>query len=145
MPHMAGTLSYIVAQFLGNVFGTWILADHLGLSPILAVVVGLAAVAARDSPRRSSARDRINSNAVWVMVIFVLNVLAFLMMGLQARMILTQLQGAALRQAMGFAAMVLAGVIVVRFAWVMSYGLAAPPPRIPREAVARRGRRRRRG
>jgi Na+/H+ antiporter len=120
MRRVAGTLSSIIAQFLIT-FGTWILADHLGLSPILAVV-GLAAVAAREAPQRTSARARINSNAVWVTVIFVLNVLAFLLMGLQARLILTQLQGSALRHALAFAAAVLATVIVVRFTWVMAYG-----------------------
>jgi Na+/H+ antiporter len=119
-PFIAGTLSAIIAQFLVT-FGTWILADHLKLSPIMAVA-GLAAVVARRAPERTNARDRINSNAVWVAVIFVLNVLAFLLMGLQARIILTQLQGAALIHALRFAGVVLATVILVRLAWVMTYG-----------------------
>jgi Na+/H+ antiporter len=118
---LAGTLSAIIAQFLVT-FGTWILADHLGLSPILAVV-GLAAFVAHEAPRRTSARDRINSNTVWVMVTFVLNVLAFLLMGLQARLILTRLPREALTHALAFAAAVLGVVIVVRFAWVMGYGM----------------------
>jgi CPA1 family monovalent cation:H+ antiporter len=121
MKRLAGTLSSIIAQFLVT-FGTWILADHLGLSPIIAVVA-LAAVVARFAPERTSARDRINANAVWVTVIFVLNVLAFLLMGLQARIIFTQLSGAALLHALAFAGLVLVAVILVRFAWVMTYGL----------------------
>jgi len=120
-PRIAGTVSAIIAQFLVT-FGTWILADHLTLSPIMAVA-GLAAVVARRMPARTSARDRINSNAVWVTVIFVLNVLAFLLMGLQARIILTQLHGAALIHALKFAGLVLATVVFVRFAWVMTYGV----------------------
>jgi Na+/H+ antiporter len=120
-PYIAGTLSAIIAQFLVT-FGTWILADHLKLSPIMAVV-GLAALVARRMPERTKARDRINSNVVWVLVIFVLNVLAFLLMGLQARIILTQLQGPALIHALKLAALVLATVILVRFAWVMAYGV----------------------
>jgi Na+/H+ antiporter len=120
-PYIAGTLSAIIAQFLVT-FGAWILADHLKLSPIMAVA-GLAAVVARRMPERTSARDRINSNAVWVAVIFVLNVLAFLLMGLQARTILAQLHGAALIHALEFAGLVLATVILVRFAWVMTYGV----------------------
>ncbi|MGA2343589.1 MAG: cation:proton antiporter, partial [Steroidobacteraceae bacterium] len=111
-PYIAGTLSAIIAQFLVT-FGTWILADHLKLSPIMAVA-GLAAVVARRMPERTKARDRINSNAVWVAVIFVLNVLAFLLMGLQARIILTKLHGAALIHALEFAGVVLATVILVR-------------------------------
>jgi CPA1 family monovalent cation:H+ antiporter len=122
MPHMAGTLSAIIAQFLLT-FGTWILAAHLDFSPILAVVA-LAAVAAREMPKRTSARDRINSNAVWSTVTFVLNVLAFLLMGLQARVIVTGMRDQALMRALAFAGLVLAAVILVRFAWVMSYGFA---------------------
>jgi NhaP-type Na+/H+ or K+/H+ antiporter len=93
------------------------------LSPIVAVV-GLAAVVARYMPARTSARDRVNSNAVWAIVVFVLNVLAFLLMGLQARAILSQLQGEGLKHALFFAGIVLAVVIGVRFVWVMGYGLA---------------------
>jgi CPA1 family monovalent cation:H+ antiporter len=117
---VAGTLSAIILQFLMT-FGTWILAAHLNFSPILAVVA-LAAVAARKSPKRTSARDRINSNAVWSIVTFILNVLAFLLMGLQARAIITEMRDEALTHALAFAGLVLAAVILVRFAWVMAYG-----------------------
>jgi len=80
-------------------------------------------VVARYLPARTSARDRVNANAVWATVVFVLNVLAFLLMGLQARVILSQLHGEALKHALMFAAIVLAVVIAVRFMWVMVYGL----------------------
>jgi Na+/H+ antiporter len=115
------TLSYVLMQFL-TTYGTWLAADRLGLSPIMAVVA-LAAYAARYSPSRTSARGRVNTNAVWSIVVFVLNVLAFLLMGLQARLILTQLQGDTLREDLQFAGIVLGLVIAVRFAWVMLYGL----------------------
>jgi CPA1 family monovalent cation:H+ antiporter len=121
-PKVAGTLSSIILQFLVT-FGTWILAEHLSLSPIVAVVA-LAAVVARYMPARTSARDRVNTNAIWSIVVFVLNVLAFLLMGLQARTILSQLQGPALWHALMFSGSVLAVVIAVRFAWVMGYGFA---------------------
>jgi Na+/H+ antiporter len=117
---LAGTLSSIIVQFLIT-YGAWILADRLGLSPIMAMVA-LAAVAAHYSPARTTARDRLNTNAVWATVVFILNVLAFLLMGLQARVILTQMKGEALMHALGFALTVLALVIGVRFAWVMLYG-----------------------
>jgi CPA1 family monovalent cation:H+ antiporter len=119
---VAGTLSTIIVQFLMT-FGTWILAERLSLSPIVAVV-GLAAVAARYLPARTSARDRINSYAVWAAVVFVLNVLAFLLMGLQARIIVNQLPASELRHALAFAGIVLGVVIGVRFIWVMVYGTA---------------------
>jgi Na+/H+ antiporter len=115
------TLSYVLMQFLVT-YGTWLAADRLGLSPIMAVVA-LAAVAARYAPARTSARGRVNTNAVWSIVVFVLNVLAFLLMGLQARLILAELQGETLRADLQFAGLVLGVVIAVRFAWVMTYGL----------------------
>jgi Na+/H+ antiporter len=114
------TLSYVLMQFLVT-YGTWLAADRLGLSPIMAVVA-LAGVAARYAPARTSARGRVNTNAVWSIVVFVLNVLAFLLMGLQARLILTELQGETLRADLQFAGLVLGVVIAVRFAWVMTYG-----------------------
>jgi len=117
------SLSLIIVQFLLT-FGTWILADRLGLSSIMAVVV-LAMVAARHVPTRTSAHDRMTANTVWAMVVFVLNVLAFLLVGLQARAILNQLQGGALWHALGFAAIVLAVVVTVRIVWVMGYGPVA--------------------
>jgi Na+/H+ antiporter len=121
MPRLAETLSAVLTQFLMT-FGAWLGADRLGLSPIMAVV-GLAAVTARYAPARTSARSRLNSYAVWGVVVFVLNVLAFLLMGLQARSILTQLPENALKQDLTFAGIVLLVVIGVRFAWVMLYGL----------------------
>jgi NhaP-type Na+/H+ or K+/H+ antiporter len=120
-PKMAGTLTSIIAQFLIT-YGTWILAERLQLSPIMAEVA-LAAVIARYMPSRTSARDRVNTNAVWSTVVFVLNVLAFLLMGLQARTILNQLHSDALLQALKFSGIVLGVVIGVRFAYVMAYGI----------------------
>jgi Na+/H+ antiporter len=117
---LAGTLSSIIVQFLIT-YGAWILADRLGLSPIMAVVA-LAAVASHYSPARTTARDRLNTNAVWATIVFILNVLAFLLMGLQTRVILTQMKSEALMHALGFAFTVLGIVIGVRFAWVMLYG-----------------------
>jgi Na+/H+ antiporter len=117
---LAGTLSLIIVQFL-NTYGTWILAERLQLSPIVAVVA-LAAVIARYMPSRTTARDRVNSYAVWATVVFVLNVLAFLLMGLQARNIVNQLQSDALVHALAFAGIVLGIVIGVRIIYVMAYG-----------------------
>jgi CPA1 family monovalent cation:H+ antiporter len=118
---LAGTLSLIIVQFLVT-YGTWILAERLQLSPIVAVVA-LAAVIARYMPTRTSARDRVNTYAVWAVVVFVLNVLAFLLMGLQARNILNQLPSDALTHALAFAGIVLGVVIGVRLGYIMLYGV----------------------
>jgi CPA1 family monovalent cation:H+ antiporter len=57
-------------------------------------------------------------------VVFTLNVLAFFLMGLQARGIVDRLSGPALAHALQFAGIVLALVVAVRVAWVLFYGAA---------------------
>ncbi|MBZ9677496.1 cation:proton antiporter [Mesorhizobium sp. ES1-1] len=109
-----------VVQFAGT-FGVWILADRLGLSAIITIVV-YAMTIARTAPRRMSARKRVSSYSVWETVVFVLNVLAFVLMGLQARSIFERLAGDGQAQAFLFAAAVLAVVIVSRLVWVLGYG-----------------------
>jgi Na+/H+ antiporter len=111
------TLTARVSEFVVT-FGTWIAAEHLHVSPILAVVA-FAMTAAYYGPERQTARDRVHSYAIWEIAVFVLNVLAFLLMGLQARTILSRLDSSTLWEAIWFAATVLAIVMVVRVAWVM--------------------------
>ncbi|MDB5998574.1 MAG: sodium/hydrogen exchanger, partial [Rhizobacter sp.] len=121
LPLAAGTLSSTILQFVLT-FGTWMLAERLHVSPIIAVVV-FAMTIARYVPAQATPRDRVHSNSVWGAVVFVLNVLAFLLMGLQARAIVERLSGQELVDALKFAGVVLLIVIVVRVAWVMTYGV----------------------
>ena len=111
------TLTARVSEFVVT-FGTWVVAEHVHVSPILAVVA-FAMTAAHYGPERQTARDRVHSYAIWEITVFVLNVLAFLLMGLQARTILSRLYSSSLSDAIWFAVSVLAVVIVVRVAWVM--------------------------
>src|SRR4029077_14687093 len=103
----------IILQFL-TTFGVWILADRLGLSAVLTMVC-FAITVARWAPARTPARFRLPSYAVWETVVFVLNVLAFVFIGLQIRPILGALEPAVRTQYIGAAAAVLITVIVVRF------------------------------
>ena len=113
--------SSTVVQFAGT-FGVWILADKLGLSAIITIVV-YAMTLARGAPRRMSARRRVSTYSVWESAVFVLNVLAFVLMGLQARSIVGRLAGEGQGEAFVFAATVLAVVIVSRLAWVLGFGV----------------------
>ena len=72
-----------ILQFVST-FGVWILAERIGLSAIITMVV-YAMTLARAAPRRLTARNRISSYSVWETAVFVLNVLAFVLMGLQVR------------------------------------------------------------
>ena len=62
---------------------------------------------------------------MWEAVVFLLNVLAFLLMGLQARAIIGRLEGDRFWQAAGVAAAVFLAVVVVRVVWVLVYNRAA--------------------
>ncbi|HET7065054.1 MAG TPA: cation:proton antiporter [Rudaea sp.] len=124
MPFLAGTLGGILFSFVFT-FGTWIIADWLGLSAILAMVASAMTVARRYD--QGAARDRIHAYAVWDLVVFLLNVLAFLFVGLQARVIVRGFDATELRHALAFAALVFATVVVVRIVWVVLYNRLVQP------------------
>lgn len=111
--------SQIILQFVGT-FGVWILADRIGLSGVLTIVCYAIAIA-REAPDRTPARLRVPSYAVWETAVFVLNVLAFFLIGLQIRPIMAALGPVQQSQYLAVAGWVLATVIAVRIAWVMTY------------------------
>lgn len=115
----AGTHSLTVLEF-ASTFGIWLLAERLHLSAVLAVV-SFAMCTAHGALRRQSARDRIHSFSVWDAAVFVLNVVAFMLMGLQARDIVSRLDAGELGDSLGFAALVFLAVVGVRMAWVLCY------------------------
>jgi CPA1 family monovalent cation:H+ antiporter len=109
----------IMLQFVST-FGVWILADRTGLSGVLTMVC-YAITVARTAPERTPARLRIPSYAVWETVVFTMNVLAFIFIGLQIRPIFASLDPAARGQYVAVAGAVLLTVIVVRIGWHMSF------------------------
>jgi CPA1 family monovalent cation:H+ antiporter len=115
--------SSIVLQFIGT-FGLWILAERIGLSAIVTVVV-YAVTASRIVPQLTPAQLRLPSYAVWETVVFVLNVLAFVLIGMQLRPILAGLEPATREHYLIIALAVLGVVVVVRFLWVMLYNRTA--------------------
>ncbi len=115
----------VIVQFVGT-FAVWIIAERLRLSGILTMVVFAMAVA-RTAPAWNPARLRIPSYAVWEVAVFVLNVLAFILVGLQLKPILARLGEAGALTYLGTAAAVCAVVIVVRIVWVLGGELIGRP------------------
>jgi monovalent cation/hydrogen antiporter len=109
----------IILQFVST-FGVWIMADTVGLSGVLTTVC-YAMTVARTAPERTPARIRLPSYAVWETVVFVLNILAFIFIGLQIRPILDSLEPSMRGRYFAVAAAVLVTVIVVRLVWHMSF------------------------
>ena len=71
----------VVTQFVAT-FAVWILAERLGVSTVLTIVV-YAVILARLTPTRQNAEIRRGSLAVWEVAVYVLNALAFILIGLQ--------------------------------------------------------------
>lgn len=124
----------IVLQFTGA-FGVWLVADALGLSPIL-VTVTFAITTAQFAPARTPARLRIPAYAVWETAVVVLNALAFVLIGLQLGSVVKATPAGTLGDWASFATAVLAVVIAVRLGWAMfanlvirTTGWFAPTPR----------------
>lgn len=115
--------SAIILQFI-TTFGVWILAEKLHLSGIITIVV-YAMVIARTAPARTSASLRVPSYAVWETTVFVLQTMAFVLIGLQLRPILANLGPQQTGKYIVIALAVLATVIVVRLSWVMTYQVIA--------------------
>ena len=109
----------VILQFV-TTFGVWMLAEHLGLSAVLTMVC-YAATVAQTAPERTSARIRIPTYAVWETVVFALNILAFIFIGLQIRPILATLDPAERGRYFVVAGAVLLTVILVRLAWHMPF------------------------
>ena len=118
-PHIQDVPTSIIVQFI-TVFGVWIVAEETGLSAVLTMVCFAVSVA-RPASEITPARMRIPSYAVWETAVFVLNVLAFVFIGLQIRPILSNLAPAVRLQYFWVAGAVLLTVIVVRIAWAMIY------------------------
>src|SRR5262245_34723015 len=111
----------IIAQFVIT-FGVWLLADRLGLSGVL-TIVSYAITIAQQAPASMPARLRVPSYAVWETAVFVLNVLAFVLIGLQIGPIVENLQPEQLFGYVRIAIAILVTVIIVRIAWVMTYNV----------------------
>src|SRR3954469_15861270 len=115
--------SSIIVQFVST-YGVWVLAGRAGLSPILTMVI-YAMTLARSAPAYLPARLRIPSYAVWDTAVLVLNVLAFLLIGLELGPIIAAAPSSELERWAGVAAAVLATVIAVRLLWTLAAALWA--------------------
>jgi CPA1 family monovalent cation:H+ antiporter len=122
-PFVTGTLGGNLLEFVGC-FGIWIISDRIGLSPVL-TLVAFAMTIARTAGLTTPPRMRIHSFAVWETIVFLLNVVAFLLMGLQARTIVGGMEPDRLYQAAWFALAVILCLVAVRLGWVMIYNRLA--------------------
>ena len=113
--------SSIILQFVST-FGVWVIAERIALSPILTVVT-YATTLARSGPAYQPAHLRIPSYAVWDKAVVVLNVLAFLLIGLELGPMIAAAPAGNLGRWVVVGAAVLATMIVVRLGWTVAAAL----------------------
>jgi CPA1 family monovalent cation:H+ antiporter len=116
MARIRDVATAVIVQFCST-FAVWMLAERLHLSGIL-TMVAYAMTAARGAGELIPARMRIPSYAVWEVAVFVLNVLAFILVGFQLKAIIGRIDDATLLDYAGIAAAVCVATILARIAWV---------------------------
>src|SRR5438552_9538401 len=98
-------------------YAAYLLADALQVSGVLAVLsAGL--YLSRQSSHFFSSNTRLQANAVWNVLVFLLNGLLFLLIGLQLRGIVATIAGPSLLTLIWQALLISLAVIAVRLAWV---------------------------
>jgi CPA1 family monovalent cation:H+ antiporter len=138
---LMGRIFIVVHRYLGDVFIevlmtlavpyiTYILAESLHVSGVLAVVAA-GLVRGRYAPEIVSAEMRIIARSVWNLLVFLLNSLVFILIGLQLSGIVGRLAGYSAGDLMLYATLVSIVAIAVRFAWIY------PATWLPRMVSAR--------
>ncbi len=107
-------------------FAIYILTEHLGLSGILAVVAAgiMHAVEQDRIESASSARMRIVSSSTWSVVLFILNGLVFVILGLEIPDVVKVIwQDAAFNnfQVVGYIIFISLALILLRFVWIIIF------------------------
>ncbi len=106
----------IIISFL-TPFAAYLPAERFGLSGVLAVVTAGVYVGWR-TPEITDAKTRLQAYPFWEMVVFLLNGIIFILIGLQLPAVLQTLPGQSTAKLCGQAALISLAVILVRIIWV---------------------------
>lgn len=98
-------------------FAAYLAAEELHVSGILAVVAA-GLYAGIDDTKHLTLETRMKAWSIWEMVLFLLNGLVFLLLGLQLRTVLGGIAGYAWTELLGYALVVSVTVIAVRLVWI---------------------------
>jgi monovalent cation/hydrogen antiporter len=100
-------------------FAAYIPAERLHVSGVLAVVAAGLFLGWR-TPQILTSRTRLNLYVFWEMMVFLLNGLVFVLIGLQLPRILHALSGQSLKQLVWHGVLISCAAVVVRIAWVFT-------------------------
>ncbi len=101
---------------LFSAYGAFIPADQLGVSGVLAVVTCGLYLGWR-APEIASMESRMQGDAMWSILTFLLNAALFILIGLQLPTIVDGLAGRTASEVVGYAALICAAVILLRYVW----------------------------
>jgi CPA1 family monovalent cation:H+ antiporter len=113
----------IILTFLAS-FGAYLLAEQFHVSGVLAAVA-MGLVLGRMSTQVMTAESRVQGEAVWQVVVFLINGLVFVLLGLQLPSVLAGLAGRSPWELAGYGAAVSLAIIVARIVW-MPFGAYLP-------------------
>jgi monovalent cation/hydrogen antiporter len=111
-------------------------ADALGVSGVLAAVT-IGIYMGWYTPELTTPQTRLQGKAVWTIVVFVLNSVLFVLVGLQLPTILDGLGAYSTAQLAGYAVLVAAAVILIRIAFVFFFAHGPRVVRVIRNPPAR--------
>jgi Na+/H+ antiporter len=100
-------------------YAAYLPAERLGVSGVLAAVTAGLFIGWR-APELASPTTRLLAFSFWEIVVYLLNAVLFILVGLQLRPILDQVSGRSAATLLGLAALVSAVVIAARIAWVFT-------------------------
>lgn len=115
-------------------FAAYLAAEHLGFSGVISTVAA-GSYFGRRIPLETSAQTRIEAEASWNTVLFIINGLVFTLIGLQLPAVMAGLEEYSWAQLMLYALGITAVVIGVRFVWVFP---ATHIPRLLFPSIARK-------
>ncbi|ART62608.1 Na+/H+ antiporter [Kushneria marisflavi] len=123
-----GSTIQILLLLLLLPFAAYLLAEHFGMSGILAAVAAGMVINRTDLKRESQVNMRMQTKSVWEMLEFTLNALVFLLLGFQ----LPDIVGGALDHSLhdvgnyeflrllGYVAVISIALLLSRFVWILS-------------------------
>jgi CPA1 family monovalent cation:H+ antiporter len=107
-----------IALSLLTAYFAYLPAEALGVSGVLAAVTVGIYLGWRAPELVTSPSTRLQSQAVWEILVFVVNAFLFALLGLQFQHLVDRLHGYSGETLLGYGALVGAAVIVIRIAWV---------------------------
>lgn len=125
-------LEIAVTMLLG--YAAYIAADRLGLSGVLATVAA-GLVLGWNAPEAMSPQTRVQAKAAWAVLVFLLNSLVFLLIGLSLNEVVARVAPSALIELSGIGVLLSLVAVAVRMVWVFP---SAYLPRLLVPAIRRR-------